>query len=210
MTPDKADIICPSNIFFGFAKGLSCTAITKTIDAPNGGISQIMPSNELSRKANKLIKINAPSALNNALIKTALFINLLSMIKLYLTTLFYFLIIDTIGIQTFVIRIYNKNLPDNLKINLDIASAVIFYLIFVFGLVYFVVAPYKNASLFNIIIPAAMYGLVTYATYALTVKAVFNVFNWTIVISDIAWGMTLCTTICVLTLYSIQKISFLN
>ena len=37
------------------------------------------------------------------------------MIKLYLTTLFYFLIIDTIGIQTFVVRIYNKNLPDNLN-----------------------------------------------------------------------------------------------
>ena len=111
------------------------------------------------------------------------------MIKLYLTTLFYFLIIDTIGIQTFVVRIYNKNLPDNLKINLDITSAVIFYLIFVLGLVYFVVAPFKNASLTSLIVPAAMYGLATYATYALTVKAVFNVFNWTIVISDIAWGL---------------------
>ena len=75
MTPDKADNICPSNIFFGFAKGLSCTAITKTIEAPNGGISQIMPSNDLSRKAKKLIKIKAPSALNNALIILLLFIN---------------------------------------------------------------------------------------------------------------------------------------
>ena len=86
-------------------------------------------------------------------------------------------------------EIYNKNLPDNLKINLDITSAVIFYLIFVLGLVYFVVAPFKNASLTSVIVPAAMYGLATYATYALTVKAVFNVFNWTIVISDIAWGL---------------------
>ena len=98
------------------------------------------------------------------------------MIKLYLTTLFYFLIIDTIGIQTFVVRIYNKNLPDNLKINLDITSAVIFYLIFVLGLVYFVVAPFKNASLTSVIVPAAMYGLATYAPYALPVRAVFNVF----------------------------------
>ena len=132
------------------------------------------------------------------------------MIKLYLTTLFYFLIIDTIGIQTFVVRIYNKNLPDNLKIYLDITSAVIFYLIFVLGLVYFVVAPFKNASLTSVILPAAMYGLATYATYALTVKAVFNVFNWTIVISDIAWGMALCTAISLLTVYTISKVGFLN
>jgi uncharacterized membrane protein len=120
------------------------------------------------------------------------------------------LIIDTIGIQTFVVRIYNKNLPDNLKINLDITSAVIFYLIFVLGLVYFVVAPFKNASLTSVIVPAAMYGLATYATYALTVKAVFNVFNWTIVISDIAWGMALCTAISLLTVYTISKVGFLN
>ena len=120
------------------------------------------------------------------------------------------MIIDTIGIQTFVVRIYNKNLPDNLKINLDITSAVIFYLIFVLGLVYFVVAPFKNASLTSVIVPAAMYALATYATYALTVKAVFNVFNWTIVISDIAWGMALCTAISLLTVYTISKVGFLN
>ena len=28
MTPDKADIICPSNIFFGFAKAVSYTHLT--------------------------------------------------------------------------------------------------------------------------------------------------------------------------------------
>ena len=132
------------------------------------------------------------------------------MIKLYLTTLFYFLIIDTIGIQSFVIKIYKTNLPDNLKINFDITSAIIFYLIFVFGLVYFVIAPFKNASLSSVIIPAIMYGLATYATYALTVKAVFNTFNWTIVISDVAWGMLLCVLISTITIYTVSKVGFLN
>ena len=132
------------------------------------------------------------------------------MIKLYLTTLFYFLIIDTIGIQSFVIKIYKTNLPDNLKINFDVTSAIIFYLIFVFGLVYFVIAPNKNASLSSAIIPAIMYGLATYATYALTVKAVFNTFNWTIVISDVAWGMLLCVLISTITIYTVSKVGFLN
>ena len=74
------------------------------------------------------------------------------MIKLYLTTLFYFLIIDTIGIQSFVLKLYNKNLPSNLKINFNATSAILFYLIFVFGLVYFVISPLKNLSLNNLII----------------------------------------------------------
>ena len=132
------------------------------------------------------------------------------MIKLYLTTLFYFLIIDTIGIQSFVLKLYNKNLPSNLKINFDMTSAILFYLVFVFGLVYFVISPLKNLNLSNAIIPSMVYGFITYSTYALTVKAVFNVFNWEIVISDIAWGTVLCLIVSLLTIYSINKISFLN
>ena len=132
------------------------------------------------------------------------------MIKLYLTTLFYFLIIDTIGIQLFVLKLYNKNLPSNLKINFDATSAILFYLIFVFGLVYFVISPLKNLSLNNLIIPSMVYGFITYSTYALTVKAVFNVFNWEIVISDIIWGTVLCLIVSLLTVYSVSKLSFLN
>jgi len=132
------------------------------------------------------------------------------MIKLYLTTLFYFLIIDIVGIQSFVVKLYDKNLPSNLKINLDITSAILFYLIFVFGLVYFVIAPLKNMNLSNVILPSTIYGLVTYSTYALTVKAVFNVFNWEIVISDVIWGMVLCLIVSTLTLLTVSKIKFLN
>ena len=132
------------------------------------------------------------------------------MIKLYLTTLFYFLIIDTIGIQSFVVNLYNKNLPSNLKINLDLTSAIIFYVIFVFGLVYFVISPLKNTSLRSVILPSMIYGFVTYSTYALTVKAVFNVFNWEIVISDIIWGTILCLIVSILSILTVSKIKFLN
>jgi len=134
----------------------------------------------------------------------------LSMIKLYLTTLVYFYIIDTIGIQTFVLKLYKTNLPENLKINFELPSAIIFYLIFVLGLVYFVIAPLKNAPLISVVNPALIYGLVTYATYAFTVKAVFGVFNWTIVISDVAWGMALCTAVSLITVFTISKVGFLN
>ena len=38
-TPDKADNVCPKKIFFGWASGLVWADITKTIDAPKGGIN---------------------------------------------------------------------------------------------------------------------------------------------------------------------------
>jgi len=132
------------------------------------------------------------------------------MIKLYFTSLFYFVIIDTVGIQAFVIRVYRQNLPSNLRVELNLGSAILFYIIFVFGLVYFVIAPQKNSHLSSLIIPSVIYGLVTYATYALTVKAAFNIFNWIIVISDILWGMLLCTLISLLTVYTANKVGFLS
>lgn len=61
-TPAKADNICPNNIFFGCAKGLSWTAITKTILAPNGGISHKLVSSKELRKASMEMHINAPRA----------------------------------------------------------------------------------------------------------------------------------------------------
>ena len=88
--------------------------------------------------------------------------------------------------------------------------ALIFYFIFVFGLVYFVIAPNKDNGVSSIIMPSIIYGLVTYSTYALTVKAVFNTLNTQIIVFDIIWGMLLCLSISVLTIYTVSKFEFLN
>ena len=107
------------------------------------------------------------------------------MIKLYITTFIYFIIIDLIGISFFVRKVYEKNLPKDVKLDFNIPVALIFYFIFVFGLVYFVIAPNKDNGISSIIMPSIIYGLVTYATYALTVKAVFNTLNTQIIVFDI-------------------------
>ena len=83
------------------------------------------------------------------------------MIKLYITTFIYFIIIDLIGINFFVRKVYEKNLPKDIKIDFNIPVAFIFYFIFVFGLVYFVIAPNKDNGVSSIIMPSIIYGLVT-------------------------------------------------
>ena len=60
-TPEKAEIICPKKTFFGWAKGLSWTAITKTMLAPNGGINHKLLSSKEFIYASAEIHKNAPS-----------------------------------------------------------------------------------------------------------------------------------------------------
>ena len=42
------------------------------------------------------------------------------MIKLYITTFIYFIIIDLIGISFFVRKVYEKNLPKDVKLDFNI------------------------------------------------------------------------------------------
>ena len=61
-TPEKAEITWPKKTFFGWAKGLSWTAITKTMLAPNGGINhKLLSSKELIYASAEMHK-NAPNA----------------------------------------------------------------------------------------------------------------------------------------------------
>ena len=60
-TPEKAEIIWPKKTFFGWAKGLSWTAITRTMLAPKGGIShKLLSSKELIYASAEMHK-NAPN-----------------------------------------------------------------------------------------------------------------------------------------------------
>ena len=76
--------------------------MTKTIDAPKGGISHIAPSIEEFKYAKNPIHTKAPNELNNALIKACLFINLIVYDKTLFDYPILLLVIDTIGIQTFI------------------------------------------------------------------------------------------------------------
>ena len=60
-TPEMAEITWPKKTFFGWAKGLSYTAITRTILAPNGGINQILLSSDMFKNASAAMQRKAPN-----------------------------------------------------------------------------------------------------------------------------------------------------
>ena len=129
------------------------------------------------------------------------------MIKAFLIATVYFILIDITFINLVIVKIYKSNLPDFVEIGFKAIPAVLFYLIFLSGLLYFSIIPNKTYSINQALVSGGMYGLTTYATYALTVFAVMNIFNWNIVVSDVIWGIFLSATVSVLTVVTLSKIN---
>ena len=129
------------------------------------------------------------------------------MIKAFLIATVYFILIDITFINLVIVKIYKSNLPEFIEIGFKAVPAILFYLIFLSGLLYFSILPNKTYSIPQALISGGMYGLTTYATYALTVFAVMNIFNWNIVISDMIWGIFLSATVSILTVITLSKIN---
>ena len=69
-------------------------------------------------------------------------------------------------------------------------AAIIFYLIYAAGLVAFVIVPYNTLqNCTSLVIFAALYGLCTYSTYALTNLAILKGWPVELTIIDVSWGI---------------------
>ena len=83
--------------------------------------------------------------------------------------------------------------------------AAIFYVLFVAAMVYFVIAPaLEHQNLTRLILSAAIFGLVTYATYDLTNMATLRDWPLLVTVVDIAWGTFISLAVSVIT-YLIRK-----
>lgn len=121
-------------------------------------------------------------------------------IKLYLIALSVFLAIDMAWLTVIAKGFYGKHLGYLMAKNPNLLAAFIFYLIFIAGLIFFVIAPsLDKKSWSHALLVGAFFGLVTYATYDLTNLA--TVKDWPIIITvvDLLWGMTLSSTVSIIT-----------
>lgn len=129
-------------------------------------------------------------------------------IKLFLIALPVFFAIDMLWLGVVAKNFYKDQLGFLMKNNINWTAAIIFYLIFIAGLVVFVIAPsIEKKSWLQLILLGSFFGFVTYATYDLTNLA--TVKNWPILVTiiDIAWGMVLATSVSAVTYYIATKIN---
>jgi uncharacterized membrane protein len=113
-------------------------------------------------------------------------------IKLYFATLIAFFVIDMVWLGLIARTIYRNYLGFLLASTTNWFAVVLFYLLFILGILVFVVLPgLKDNSLKATLLRAVLFGLVTYATYDLTNLA--TVKNWPVLITmiDLAWGTIL-------------------
>ncbi len=127
-------------------------------------------------------------------------------LKLYLVSLAVFLGIDMIWLTLIAKNFYAKQIGYLMAKNPNIYAALIFYLIFIAGLVFFVVSPAVDKKMWTqALLAGAFFGLVTYATYDLTNLA--TVKDWPIIITivDLIWGITVSATVAVITYFIALK-----
>ena len=127
------------------------------------------------------------------------------MIKTFFIALLFFFIIDVFWIYFVATPMYKQEVGALME--LKVPPALIFYVIFLLGLIFFVINPNQNNTLINVFLIGAFFGLVTYGTYDLTVYASMNIFSLKLVIADILWGMVLSGSVAALTVFTINKLN---
>lgn len=129
------------------------------------------------------------------------------MLRLYLIALPIFFGLDLLWLGVVAKRFYQSQLAHLMRDNVNWWAAMFFYLLFIGGMVLFVIAPaMEKKSGSYALIYGALFGLITYATYDLTNLATLK--NWPLVVVfvDIAWGIVLSMSVCFLSYLLANKL----
>jgi len=128
-------------------------------------------------------------------------------IKLYLIALPVFFAIDMVWLGLVAKNFYKSQIGFLMKPDINWTAAIIFYLLFIVGLVLFVIMPaVEKGSWMYALLFGALFGFITYATYDLTNLATLKDWPILVTIVDLAWGATLGALVSVITYFIAGKI----
>ena len=119
----------------------------------------------------------------------------------YFTSFLAFICVDSIWLLLIAPTMYRQSIGHLMQDQADLVAALLFYLIFLWGLNVFVIQAHRLSSPKKVMQHAALFGFVTYATFDLTSVAVFKDFPYWLAGVDLMWGATLSTLVTFITLY---------
>ena len=128
-------------------------------------------------------------------------------LKLYCIALPIFLGLDMFWLGLAAKNFYTRQIGFLMTPRVNWTAAILFYLLFVVGLVGFVIAPaLEQGSWVRALLFGALFGLISYATYDLTNLATLK--NWPLALTvvDMTWGMVLAGSVSVGTYLIAHKI----
>jgi len=121
-------------------------------------------------------------------------------IKLFFIALAVFFAIDMVWLVLIAKNFYREQIGFLMKPDINWVAAIVFYLLFIAGLVVFVISPaVQKHSWTHAILFGALFGLISYATYDLTNLATIKGWPVLVTLVDLAWGMVLSASVSLLT-----------
>jgi uncharacterized membrane protein len=123
----------------------------------------------------------------------------------YIITVVVFFAIDIVWLSVVAKKLYQEKIGTLLKTDTNWIAAIAFYLIFIVGIVFFVVMPAIDKGSWSYALGVgALFGLITYATYDLTNLATMK--NWpvSITIIDLIWGSSVTAVTSTLVYFIVQ------
>ena len=127
--------------------------------------------------------------------------------KLFLIALPVFFAIDMVWLVVVARKFYQRQIGFIMTPDVNWIAAVIFYLLFIAGLIVFVISPaLEKQSLWHAVIYGAFFGLVTYATYDLTNLATLKDWPVLVTVVDLAWGTVLGASVSGITYFVAGKV----
>jgi uncharacterized membrane protein len=128
-------------------------------------------------------------------------------LKLFFTAIPIFIAFDITWIGFFAKDFYRDQIGSLMKSNINWVAAILFYFIFILGLVLFVIQPaLEKQSWTHALLFGSLFGLITYATFDLTNLALLKSWPVLVTIVDLIWGMFLSAMVSVLTYIIAVKI----
>jgi uncharacterized membrane protein len=107
-------------------------------------------------------------------------------VVLYLTTLIVLVPVDFLFLGMVAKGFFTSEVGDMLG-EIKLAPAILFYLLYVGGILVFVSAP-AGATWQSTLLYGALFGLFCYATFDLTSLSLLKHWTWPVAIVDVSWG----------------------
>jgi uncharacterized membrane protein len=127
-------------------------------------------------------------------------------LKLYAIALSIFFAIDMVWLGFVAKNFYRDQIGFLMRSDVNWAAAIIFYLLFVVGLVVFVIAPaIEKHSWSSAFFLGALFGLITYATYDLSNLATLKDWPLLVTVVDVIWGAVLAAAVSTATYFIAHK-----
>jgi uncharacterized membrane protein len=127
---------------------------------------------------------------------------------IYTITASTFFLIDLLWIGVIAKGFYAKYIGSMMSDQVNWVAALIFYLIYIGGIVLFVLIPaLKNGSgVLHVMVMGGLLGLFAYSTFDLTALALFKDWPFVVAIVDMVWGTLLTAGTAAATLWIIQNV----